>query len=443
MDDYLDIFGQQTFTINIQSCLCFTVPDATAHSEITATLARGLERLHGSFPWLTGQVVNEGSGDGHTGHFMIRPTEDISHLIVKNLQHDPHVPAMDVLRRANFPMSMLDQDTLAPRKIFPESKLESAPVFLIQANFITGGLLLTFVAQHNVMDATGLGQIIHLFSKACRDEPFTPQELRDGNLPRRDIVPLLKDTQAVGTDLGRYIVNTAPYRNVFESPPKCTWTSFKVSPTSLKSLKSIAMESITSPFFVSTDDTLTAFVWQSIARVRLLRLDPSSQSTIMRAIDARGLLDISPLYPGPIQSNVYTGYTLQELTEEPLGGVALKLRSALNDKSHLEHHTRAIATFLDHTPDKSIFSFGATLDTSVDLIFSSWAKVPSYGFDFNLGLGLPEAVRKPRCNEVEGLTFRLPDTLEDEVVIAVCLRDEDLERLWSELDFIKYAEHIG
>lgn len=203
------------------------------------------------------------------------------------------------------------------------------------------------------------------------------------------------------------------------------------------------MESLTSPSFVSTDDALTAFVWQSIARVRLLRLDPSSQSTIMRAVDARDLLGISPLYPETIQSNVYTGYSLQRLAEEPLGGVALKLQSALIDKSHLEYPTRAIATFLNCTPDKSIFSFGATLNTSVDLIFSSWAKVQSYGFDFNLGLGLPEAVRKPRCNEVEGLTFRLPNTLKGEVVVALCLRDEDVERLWSEVDFIKYAEHIG
>lgn len=442
MDNYLDTFGQQTFTINIQSCFCFPVPDATAHSEIIDTLARGLERLHGSFPWLTGQVVNEGSGDGHTGHFMIRPTEDIPHLLVKNIQHDPLVPAMNVLRRANFPMSMLDQDTLAPRKIFPDSS-ESAPVFLIQANFITGGLLLTFVAQHNAMDATGLGQIIYLFSKACCNEPFTPQELQDGNLPRRDIVPLLEDTQALGIELDRYIVKTAPYRNVFDLPPKCTWTSFKISPSSLKSLKSIAMESLTSSSFVSTDDTLTAFVWQSVARGRMLRLNPSSQSTIMRAVDARGLLGIPPLYPGPIQTNVYSGYTLQELTDEPLGGVALQLRSALNDKSHLEYHTRAIATFLSSTLDKNIFSFGATLDTSVGLIFSSWAKVQSYNFDFNLGLGLPEAVRKPRCNEVEGLTFRLPNTLEGEAVVALCLRDEDVERLWLDVNFVKYAEHIG
>ncbi|KAI9037541.1 trichothecene 3-O-acetyltransferase [Aspergillus affinis] len=449
MDECLDIFGQQTFTINIQSCFCFSLPDASApaQSVVINTLARGLERLHASFPWLSGQVVNEGSGDGDTGRFLIRPLENVPKLVVKNLQPDSLVATMEVLRRANFPMSMLDQDILAPRKIFPEDNSESAPVFLVQANFNAGGLLLTFVAQHNAMDAIGLGHIIHLFSKACRNESFNDQELRCTNLPRRNIVPLLEHSDMMGAELDRYIVKTAPYSNPSgvrgSLLPNCTWTSFKFSHCSLIRLKLVAMGSLTSPSFVSTDDALTAFIWQSVARVRLLRLDPSIRSTLMRAVDVRGLLGISPFYPGPIQSNVYTGFTLQELTEESLGGVALRLRSALNDKSRLANHTRAVATFLSCTSDKSIFSFGAKLDTTTDLILSSWAKVESYRFDFNLGLGLPEAVRKPRCNEVEGLTFVLPKTLEGEIVVALCLRLEDIERLRCDADFIKYAEYIG
>ncbi|GFF60207.1 trichothecene 3-O-acetyltransferase [Aspergillus udagawae] len=449
MDECLDIFGQQTFTTNIQSCFCFPLDDASAsaHSVIIDTLARGLERLRASFPWLSGQVVNEGSGDGDTGRFMIRPLESLPPLVVKNLQHDPRVATMEVLRRANFPMSMLDQDTLAPRKIFPEHSSEPAPVFLVQANFIAGGLLLTFVAQHNAMDATGLGHIIRLFSKACRNEPFNDHEFRDTNLPRPNIVPLLKKSDMMGAELDRYIVTTAPYSTPSEArgslPPKCIWTSFKFSPQSLKRLKSTAMGSLSTPSFVSTDDALTAFIWQSVARVRLLRLDPSVRSTLMRAVDVRSPLGISPFYPGPIQSNVYTEFTLQGLVEESLGGVALELRSALIDKSRLKHHTRAIATFLSHTCDKNIFSFGAKLDTTTDLILSSWAKVESYCCDFNLGLGLPEAVRKPRCNEVEGLTFLLPKTPEGEVVVVLCLRGEDIERLQSDVDFINYAEYIG
>ncbi|RAH54229.1 hypothetical protein BO85DRAFT_503015 [Aspergillus piperis CBS 112811] len=201
--------------------------------------------------------------------------------------------------------------------------------------------------------------------------------------------------------------------------------------------------SLAPPSFVSTDDALTAFIWQSVTRARLRRLDPSTHSNLMRAVDVRGILGISSLYPGPIQSNVYTGLPMRRLTEEPLGTIALQLRLALSDRSRLEHHTRAIATFLSRTPDKSKFSFGASVDTTTDLIFSSWAKLEGCCFDFNLGLGLPEAVRKPRCNEVEGLTFVLPKTREGDIVVATCLRDDDIERLRSDVEFIEHAEYIG
>lgn len=102
---------------------------------------------------------------------------------------------MDALRQAKFPFSMLDETMVAPCKTLPgspdESTSDSSPVFLLEANFITGGLLLTFVGQHQTMDMTGQGQIIHLFSKACRNEVFTSEELSSGNLARHNFVPYL------------------------------------------------------------------------------------------------------------------------------------------------------------------------------------------------------------------------------------------------------------
>ncbi|PYH65105.1 trichothecene 3-O-acetyltransferase [Aspergillus vadensis CBS 113365] len=428
MDDYLDIFGQQTFTINVQSCFCFPLPDNSTCPQIIDTLNQGLQRLHTSFPWLAGQVVNEGSGHGDTGSFMIRPLENEGQLVVRDLQHDPSIATMNNLQRAKFPISMLDQNIPAPRNIFPDSQNESAPVFLIQADFITGGLLLTFVAQHNAMDATGLINIIHLSFKACRNENFTDKELRDGNLPRRDIVPLLEDSHTIGTELNCYMVKPASYRHPSDSPealrPKCPWTSYKISRRSLEALKSIAMASLPPPSFVSTDDAVTAFIWQSVTRARLRRLDLSAHSTLMRAVDVRG-------------------FPMRRLVEEPLGNIAQQLWLALSDKSHLEHHTSAIATFLSRTADKSKFTYGASIDTTTDLLFSSWATLESSCFDFNLGLELPEAVRKPRCNEVGGLTFLLPKTREGDFVVEICLRDEDIEELRSDVVFMEHAEYIG
>jgi len=91
----------------------------------------------------------------------MKQLEKIPRLVVKDLRHDPSIPTMDALRRANFPFGMLDDTIIAPCKTIPgsfdETASDSAPVFLLQANFITGGFLLTFVGQHSTMDMTGQG----------------------------------------------------------------------------------------------------------------------------------------------------------------------------------------------------------------------------------------------------------------------------------------------
>ncbi|EON61793.1 hypothetical protein W97_01010 [Coniosporium apollinis CBS 100218] len=360
---------------------------------------------------------------------------------------------MDALRRANFPMSMLDENIIAPHKTLPGIFNESASeVFLLQANFITGGLMLTFVGQHQTMDMTGQAQIIHLFSKACHSEQFTSEELSSGNLDRRNLFPLLDDSYEPGSELARQIVKPTPSHPISNDtnshpaplpPPRCTWAYFTFPPTSLTALKSSATKTITSGY-ISTDDALSAFIWQSVIRARLPRLDPTAESTFARAVDVRPYLDIPPTYPGLMQNMTYHTYTAQQLAEEPLGGVASQLRSALDPKtSNLGHHTRALATFLDRSPDKNVISFTATLDLSVDIMLSSWAKLDCYELDFNLGLGNAEAVRRPHFTPVESLVYLMPRALDGEIAVAVCLRDEDMERLRADEEFVKYAKFVG
>ncbi|CAF9939624.1 hypothetical protein IMSHALPRED_001573 [Imshaugia aleurites] len=423
---------------------------------IIKTLTNGLQRLSASFPWIAGQLVNEGSGQGNSDIFSIRPLKETPRLVVKELAHDSSIPTMDTLKRANFPISMLDESIIAPRKTLPagESASDPAPVFLIQANFITGGLILTFVGQHNTMDMTGQGNIIHLFSKACRSEPFTDDELLYSNLARRNIIPLLDRSYKPGSELAYQMVQPAPSHpiskesNEHPAPPppsNCTWTYFTFDPTSLSTLKSLATKSITIPSrYISTDDALSAFIWQSVIRARLTRLSPTSKSTLARAVNVRQYLGISQLYTGLIQNMTYSTYTLQELAEEPLGLIASQLRSALDPKtSNLEYNTRALATVLDRATDKNIVNFTATIDLSEDLMLSSWAKLNCYELDFNLGLGKPEAVRRPRFEPVESLVYLMPRALDGEIGVAICLRDDDLERLRADKDFARYGKYVG
>ncbi|KAH7911397.1 transferase family-domain-containing protein [Hygrophoropsis aurantiaca] len=462
----LSILEQIPFHSNTQICLCFPVADASSgsHAAIIHTLTNGLERLSASFPWLAGKVVrvHEGSDPGSSGILKIQPLKpEIPRLIVKDLRDDTSMPKMDALRRADFPMRMLDENIIAPRKTFfheSASDPDPAPVFLIQANFITGGLLLTFDSHHNAMDKSGQYQVMRLFSKACRGEQFTSDELSSGNLPRRDLIPLLDDAYSYTPDseLVRRIAVRAPSAPSCPTdaspPPKCTWAYFTFPPTALAALKSRATETLTLPSaaagYISTDDALTAFIWQSTTRVRLPRLhsDPTAApaSTLARAVNVRRYLGIPQTYPGAAVNMTYHTYAPQTLVGAPLGGIAAGLRAAVDPKTaDLGHRTRALATMLHRTPDKDTVGFIAALDLSADVMVSSWAQVGCLGLDFGLGLGEAEAARRPRFQEAEGLVYLMPRAVGGEGVVAVCLREEEMQRLREDAEFGEYARYVG
>ena len=460
LDVYLDILGQQPglHRLYTQICICFSVSDECSHPAITDTLTNGLERLLASFPWLAGQVVNEGSDEGNSGIFKIKPWESPPRLVVTDRTLDPSIPTMDALRQANFPFRMLDESIIAPRKTLPgspdESPSDPAPVFLIQATFITGGLLLTFVGNHQAMDMTGQGQVMDLFSKACHNEQFTSEELSCGNLARRNLIPFLDDSYEQGSGLAHQIARPTPSEATLSgtndqfspsSPPECTWAYFSFEPSSLTNLKALATK-IVELFsgHISTNDTLTAFVWQSVMRARCPRLSPTVEATLARAVDTRRYLAISPTYPGVVNNMSYHTYTLQKLLEEPLGTVISRLRSAINPRtSKLGYNTRALATLLNRTQDKSNINVAATLDLSVDIMVSSWAKLDCYDLDFNLGLGKPDCVRRPQFPPCESLIYLMPKRQDGEIAVGVCLRVEDMERLRADDEFAKYGRYIG
>jgi hypothetical protein len=458
LDVCLDIFGQQPrLNIHTQVCLCFPLPDAIAQSTVISTLRSGLERLTTSFPWIAGQVIGEGSGDGNSGVFKIKTLEEIPRLVVKDLRNDPLVPTMQALRQANFPMRMLDESIIAPRNTFPipgiaaESESNS-PVFLLQANFIVGGLVLTFLGQHQTMDITGQGQVMHLLSKACYNGQFTSDELFSGNLERRNVIPSLDNYQQ-GPELASHLVKAIPsntgssgsIQGPAAAPPRCVWASFVLSPSSLTVLKSIALK--TCPLessYVSTDDALSAFIWQSIMRARFARLPPTTETTFARAVDVRRYINVPTTYTGIVQNMTYTTYQLQKLVTMPLGEIASALRVALEPKTTiLPFHTRALATYLYGQADKWMVSPASALDLSVDIMLSSWAKTDCYDLDFNLGLGFPEAVRRPRFAPLQSFVYFMPRACDGEIAVAMCLREEDMERLKIDEEFAMYTRHDG
>ncbi|KAJ5549308.1 hypothetical protein N7513_006542 [Penicillium frequentans] len=206
----LDVLGQQPdfYRLNNQICSIYPVSNPSTHNTIVRSLRGGLDR----------EVVNEGSSAGNTGVSQIVPSGTIP-LVVKDLRQHASAPTVKYLRESNFRMSMIDHQ-------FSGNHSESAPVFALQANLITGGLIRTTAGQHNVMDMTGQDSAISWMSKACHGTPFTEKEISIGNMDRTKKIPLLGDNYTPGSELDEQMIKNCPGDTTEESalpPANLTW----------------------------------------------------------------------------------------------------------------------------------------------------------------------------------------------------------------------------
>ncbi|KAG0335862.1 hypothetical protein BG004_008293 [Podila humilis] len=465
--DQLDILGQEVYlNFYIQSTLCYPVNDESALPAILATLNAGFDRLVAAVPWAGGQVVVEGATKNNSGMSVFRPLDnnEVPKVIVKDLRNDPSVPTMQAMQDAEFPMSMLDENMLSPRNTLPGTRPGeplSRPAFMVQATLVKGGLLLTFVGQHQAMDMVGLYVLMDLLNKVCRPHvELTKEELDNINAARENIIPLLPDS-TTETGLEHQVVPPAPAEfptseqediSMAEgrsAPGKtASWVYFSFDASALASIKTQANASLPhstpSVGFISTDDAVSALIWQSIARARLARLSPTVACMFSRVVDLRKVIHLSPTYPGLVMAFAHSPGTLQQLVhQESLGNIAGRLRASL-DKGTLGQDLIAAATYLHRTKDKRTIYVLKIGDADDSMIFSSWAKLGGcWSLDFNMGLGSPIAVRRPRFTPFPSFMYLMPKSPQGEISLAICLFDEDLERLKNDKEFVKFARFIG
>ncbi|KAI0860538.1 putative trichothecene 3-O-acetyltransferase [Xylaria cubensis] len=448
----LDLFGQRIVPVFTQISFCFEIPDDFRVEDIPNVLIRGAECLAEHFPWVAGQVVCEGATENNTGCYKIKFLEDKPQVWVRYLQDDASFPSWNTLKQSGFPMNALDESIVAPRKTTSgPGQSTPAEVFQLQATIIKGGLILTFLGHHQAMDGTGQAQVISLFSKACRGETFTHEELRIGNLSPENSVQILNDPWTPGPELEYNILKqetSQPGPGRVQCPFSMelgVWSYFNFPAPALRELKSQANRTISPNLgYITTDDALTAFVWQSIARTRLPRYAPTAEALFARAVDLRRYLNIAETHPGFVQSMTYHNSSMGQLAHGSLGAIAADFRVAVDPiTSNLEYHGRSLATLISHTPDKRTISFLAGCDLSRDVMLSSWANQNSYQLDFGLGLGRPHAVRRPRFDSLPGLVYFMPKSPDGAIGVAICLSADDTENLRSDIKFIEHAIHVG
>lgn len=470
-DVELDIFGAKLgMNIYTQLTWCFSITGKPDQERYVDVIQRGLARLSAAVPWITGSVLVEGAHDGLPGTAKIRLPISSSQdgnphatvrLVVSRFEEDSEL-AMEKLIDHGFPMTMLHEDKLAPCRTLPQPDDESAKaqteaewlVFLLQMTFVRGGVLLTFVGHHAAMDMTCQGELIRLLDKACRDESFSEHELEIVNCDRANLIPTIQndmDTKAVLKDqlieasIPKTEDGATEVKKEAANPATCSWQYFNFKASALEAIKKLASEGITGEgAYISTDDALTSFIWQSITRIRSTHLPLKQASTsLARAVDARRYLNLDSATPGLIQDMTYHTFPITSLLNQPLSTTALSLRKAVDPStSDIALRTKALATHLSRRSpsQKNDISFTANLDFEKDLALSSWTKVKGYDFEFGLGLGRPVAVRRPAFTPVEGLIYFMPRDDEGGIAVAICVKDGELEGLKSDERWKEFAE---
>ena len=432
---YQDFIGQlPMLKTYLHFCFGFATPNENAQTErIVAEVGITARRMTESFPWLAGQVVSRASGDGESGVFSMAPCARFDNTFLRRVKDCKAVfPSYPEILEAKASQKVLAGEVLAPRTAFPlsyqESEEDPAPVMALQINIVSGGILLNWACQHNVMDASGLSQALGLFALLMRGGEIPPSAIDWGNRRRGSLIPLLGpgETKLDHSHLQRPIavdppLSPAPFHAF-------AWRDFNFSAESLDAIKAMANDSAgfvdPTVSFVSTNDALTAFCWQRIAAARLELGKPSDAiSKLARAVDARAIMKVSPEYMGHMIYIAATHLPLETIAKRPLAYVASALRRSLDEASN-EYEIRSFATLLSDTKDRRTIAFSGAFDPELDVGNSSGLSM-KWRYDFG-SLGVPDFGNRPRFTPIPSTVYIWTRRPDGSVDVMLGLRPQEL-----------------
>mgnify|MGYP003365609385 FL=1 len=430
----LDVFGQQPLLrIYTQLVFCYADPKHTDPNLVVSRLAKGISKLRNIVPWIGGTIFDENG--------VVRLTEDGNGniLTVKDLRKHAYYPNFAELRREDFPFKWLNEKHICPRMTIPGTQNEvnknAECPFLIQLTVINGGILLSFLGEHALMDMGGQFGLMEALSKLCKGEKLTDYDQSRIKL-NNACVPIYDDGYILPQEdkiIRRKINETV-------NDCACEWKYLRFSRNSLLQLKQACSKELKDGF-VSTDDCLSALIWRSILKARLKRQAEKQVVYFYRAIDTRRYLGYYSNQMGVFVNMALTRSSIGDVLSTRLGAIAALLRTKV-DRDSVVTNSKIIATKIHRAKDKNNISVTQDLDSSLDIQISSWSKFKCFDLDFGIGLGKPIAVRRPEFIPLEGLIYFMPKTLNGSIIAGLCLRKDDYDEIMLDDDFMKYCNVI-
>lgn len=442
------IFGQlcwDTYTVVV---LGFPEQHGSSRDEVLATLDSSALRLLSAYPFLAGQVVKRGQTSTNSGTYEIIPYPPHQNKSpVRRKDCTQLCPPYEEIEKADAPFAMLDGDILCPMKGmgYQYDETTELPVFIVQANFIKGGLLLCFASMHNALDMNGQGIVMKMFAAAGRGEDFDPSMVKAGNQDADTIVPLLQPGEAALSHESMRRPSTLSVTGGHNGlQRRAPWAYWRFSGDKLAELKKIASSGRS---WVSTNDAITAFFVQRLTAVRIAagRVKADEDVHLQRPVDSRSRLrpPVHEGYLGHLCALADTTWpTAQELRDSSLADAGLDIRESLNLVD--DHFIRSLVTLIHATEDKTTIFYGAKNKAGRDFLISSWAQLHWLSeCDFGRGLGTPDFVRRARLPDVPDLTYIMPKNRRGDMHIGASLFHEDFVDLVNDKRWREYAQLVG
>ncbi|THX95958.1 hypothetical protein D6D02_05931 [Aureobasidium pullulans] len=445
---YADVLGQwpQLKTYNHGSALykAINIP----REEIIREWEVAADTLTAQIPWLIERVVHDGITTGNTGRFYTAPwpTDLPPNKLLRFKDCTELLPGYQELHDLQLPIQSLDGKIICPTPGFPlsynEEEMGPAPACIIQLNFIKDGVIVTFSNHHNVMDGTGLFNVIGMMALLLSGKPLPQEAIEQGNRDRATVVPLYPDGVTIKDHSYLHAIQLPPPPPA--SGPVAKWLAVRFKKSALSPLKALASDPEgfdKDVKFISSGDAVSALYWKTLAGIRVKQgMNPKASSKFSRAIDARPAVKVPMTFMGQMVHSVPTYFTHEELIDLPLSTIASALRKDL-DATNNEYSVRSYATFIARHPDKSKLMYTGPFNRQTDIASSSMAQA-SLVLKFGL-LGMPEFIRRPNLFPIPGTLYFYPPDVSGDLNLHVCLRDFEIEGLQADPLWGKAAELIG
>lgn len=381
---------------------------------------------------------------------------DIEDIVVKDLRAQGAFPLTYMeLKSKNFPVSAFDAEMLCRRSVWPSAG-ERLPVSQVQANFIKGGLILTWCIFHMFGDGASFYTWAKVWAEECRRaqglEIAEPVQLPEAIFNDRERV--MKPSGRNSGSLDNHPEYTLLPFTPPGAPPKMLSSDhrgqiFYFSPAALTSLKAEASPvNATEPSdqqWISTNDALSALLWRTVMVVQSpldsLKGDPVSVFNI--AIDGRQRTD-PPVHPstlGCFLEYIAVSAPIRKiLGSASLADLAILIRKAIQRADN--QFTDDVITLIDKLEDVDRLVPTAFLDVpGFNCVQTSWVNFELYSLDWGSLLGGKiDSVRAPHVGVINGLQVVLPVLPDGGIEVLVGVEASCLDKLLHEPLWTRFAE---